>query len=531
LASKSRHRSAPSSRSSLSSLVGSLRTPNETKTYLHRQLFGRLKHAIISGQLQPGARLPSTRRLAAELNISRNTIVTAYELLDAEGLVESQIGGGTTVSALSERRLEIEPHVASRKLTEEPLSSDKLPSGPHHGAFKVGIPAYEHFPMRAWSATINRSAREQAIGDLACQDPAGHIGLRRLLAAYLLTRRGLRCDVEQIVVVPGYQAGLNLVVQTLLERGDQVWIEDPGHVPTRDALRRNGIIIRPVPVDSEGIVVDAGIDLWPGAKLAVVTPAHQFPLGMALSQQRRRRLLSWARSSKGWIVEDDYDTEFHFVGKPPDSLAGAGGDERVIYIGTFSKVLYPSLRIGYVVVPPALVERFSQIRRIIDGHQPHFMQAVVHRFIEDGHFDRHVGKMRALYRTRQRDLVAAITDTTGGRLRPIEAAGGTHLTALFDEDIDDVAFTQAIQRAGVEMTPLTSFRIRPGEPGLVIGFSNCPHSALDAAMSQLHKTLSSTSYSKPIAKRPQARLLGAHRPEAASPRRAPKKCSGTTGGS
>ncbi|MEH2549145.1 DNA-binding transcriptional MocR family regulator [Bradyrhizobium sp. AZCC 2262] len=240
-------------------------------------------------------------------------------------------------------------------------------------------------------------------------------------------------------------------------------------------------------------------------------------------------MLSWARSSKGWIVEDDYYTEFHFVGKPPDSLAGAGGYERVVYIGTFSKVLNPSLRIGYVVVPPALVERFSQIRRIIDGHQPHFMQAVVHRFIEDGNFDRHLGKMRALYPRRRRDLVAAITDETGGRLRPIEAAGGTHLTALFDEDIDDVAFAQAIKRAGVKMTPLTSFRVRSGEPGLVLGSSNCSHSALDGAMNQLHKTLSSASYPKTIAKRPQARLLGPHRPEAAIP--APAKCSRTTSGS
>jgi GntR family transcriptional regulator / MocR family aminotransferase len=255
---------------------------------------------------------------------------------------------------------------------------------------------------------------------------------------------------------------------------------------------------RPVPVDAEGIDVKAGVDRWPGAKLAVVTPAHQFPLGMPLGQQRRSRLLAWARSSKGWIVEDDYDTEFHFVGKPPDSLAGAGQDERVIYIGTFSKVLYPSLRIGYLVVPPALVERFSAMRRAIDGHQPHFLQAVVHRFIEDGHFDRHLGKMRALYRTRQAALVAAIAASTNRRLRPIDTAGGTHLTALFDEDVDDVAFAETTKRAGFEMAPLAAFRIRPGTPGLVLGFSNCSAAALGHAIGRLGDILSS-SYPKRIA--------------------------------
>jgi GntR family transcriptional regulator / MocR family aminotransferase len=486
--------------SSVSSFVDSLRASSGTKTYLHRQLFERLKLAIVSGQIRPGAKLPSTRSLAAELNVSRNTILTAYELLGADGLVETQIGGGTTVKVLSERRLGSEHRAAARPISSVLSSSNSLPSDTMHDAFKVGIPAYEHFPMRTWNATINRCARAQTADDLTYQDASGHIGLRRLLAGYLLTRRGLRCDAEQIIIVAGYQAGLNLTVRTLLETGDQVWVEDPGHIPTRDAICRAGMTLRAVPVDAEGIDVEIGAGLWPDAKLAVVTPAHQFPLGISLSQERRRQLLSWARSSKRWIIEDDYDTEFHFLGKPPDSLAGTGDDERVVYIGTFSKVLYPSLRIGYVVVPPTLVDRFSAMRRIVDGHQPRFMQDVVRRFIEDGHFDRHLGKMRALYRKRQIELIAEITRATNGRLRPIATAGGTHLTALFNEDIDDVAFAEMTGRSGIEMAPLTSYRIRQGTPGLVLGFSNCSESALGRAMSRLDEILSSAAYPKRVAK-------------------------------
>ncbi|WP_334389917.1 MocR-like pyridoxine biosynthesis transcription factor PdxR [Bradyrhizobium sp. AZCC 2262] len=462
---------------------------------MHRQLFERLKHAILSGQIQPGARLPSTRSLAAELNVSRNTIVTAYELLDTEGLIEAQIGGGTTVRPLSERRFDFE----HRELDQVPFSHDPSTSVPQHAPFKVGVPAYLNFPMRAWNATVNRSARAQTVGDLAYQDTSGHIGLRRLLAAYLLTRRGLRCDVDQIVVVPGYQAGLNLVIRSLLQHGDQVWVEDPGHGPTRDTLRLNGMAARPVPIDADGMMVKAGTDLWPDAKLAVVTPAHQFPLGMSMSDERRRQLLDWARSSRAWIVEDDYDTEFHFAGKPPDSLAGTMSDERVVYIGTFSKVLFPSLRIGYAVIPPALVGRFSEMRQVMDGHQPYFMQDAVRRFIEEGSFDRHLGKMRALYRKRRLDLVAAIADRTNGRLQPIEAAGGTHLTALFEEGVDDVAFSEMTRRVGVETAPLASFRIRRGHPGLVLGYSACSPTVLGETMDRLKVVLSARRYPKAAA--------------------------------
>jgi GntR family transcriptional regulator/MocR family aminotransferase len=483
------HLSARAGGLSRASLLYSLRAPAGAKTHLHRQLFERLKHAILSGQIQPGHRLPSTRSLAAELNVSRNTIVTAYELLDAEGLIEAQIGGGTTVRPLSERRFNSE----HRQLDQ---ASHAPSSVPLHAPFKVGVPAYSNFPMRAWNATVNRTARAQTVSDLAYQDTSGHIGLRRLLAAYLLTKRGLRCDVDQIVIVPGYQAGLNLVIRSLLEHGDQVWVEDPGHAPTRDTLRLNGMVVRPVPIDADGMMVKAGTDLWPDAKLAVVTPAHQFPLGMSMSDARRRQLLDWARSSRTWIVEDDYDTEFHFAGKPPDSLAGAMGEERVIYIGTFSKVLFPALRIGYAVLPPALVGRFCEVRQLVDGHQPYFMQDAVRRFIEEGSFDRHLGKMRALYRKRRLDLIAAIASRTNGRLQPIEAAGGTHLTALFEEGVDDVAFSEMTRRVGVETAPLALFRIRRGHPGLVLGYSICTPAVLEEAMDRLKLVLSARRYPK-----------------------------------
>ncbi|MEH2512687.1 GntR family transcriptional regulator/MocR family aminotransferase [Nitrobacteraceae bacterium AZCC 1564] len=484
------------------SLIGSLRTLDGSRTFLHRRLFERLKYAIVSGQIAAGTKLPSTRSLAAELNISRNTILTAYELLTGENLVETLVGGGTTVKALSAKRIASERQAHNlRSPNISPLDIETSHTSTH-GPFRVGIPAYDRFPFRAWNATIIRCARAQAPENLAYQVSRGHTELRRLLAAYLLTRRGLRCDIEQIIIVPGYQAGLTLAARTLLTPGDEACVEDPGHVPSRNALRSLGLTVRPVPVDCEGMRTDLIPSLWPKAKLAVVTPVHQFPLGMSLSLERRRSIQSWAQSSRAWIIEDDYDTEFHFAGNPPDSLADGTVDDRTIYIGTFSKVLFPSLRIAYIVVPRLLVEQFAMMRTTMDGHQPFFMQDVLARFIREGHFDRHLGRMRSLYRARQHALISAISERAGGRIRPIRRNGGTHLAAFLNEHSDDVAFSEAAKGVGVDITPLSHFRIQPGVSGLVLGFSNCSTEALNVAMHKLKDVLSSEHYPKRIANEP-----------------------------
>ena len=473
------------SKSETKRLIKSFELGHHSKVLLHRQLLERLKEAIVSGQINPGSKIPPSRVLAAELTLARNTVLLAYELLALEDLADAHVGRGTIVRRLAPVQTGASPTILpdpTYRGPAEPISS--------LNPFSVGVPAYDHFPFRVWNAVVGRCARHQQIADLVYQTANGHPGLRQLLAAYLLTRRGLKCEPDQIFIVAGYQGGLALTVHALLERSGTIWIEDPGHPPTRRALSRLGVTTVAIPADEQGIDVSAGLLKAPEARMAVITPVHQFPLGVTLSAERRRELVGWAQVNDRWIIEDDYDTEFHFVGRPPDALAAAS-TKRVIYIGTFSKVLYPSLRIGYVVVPPELVGRFAETRQAIDHHQPLLMQDVVHRFIDEGHFDRHLGRMRSLYRERQLALVDALSIASGGRLRPLSTTGGTHLAAISDDAFDDISFVEEMARIGnIKLAPLSAFAADlPEHAGLVLGFSNCPRSALEPAMRALARAL------------------------------------------
>jgi GntR family transcriptional regulator/MocR family aminotransferase len=454
---------------------------------LHRQVYAGLRDAIVEGRLGTGTQLPSTRALSAELHVARNTVTTAFEQLRAEGYVSGQRGGGTRVSKINPDNLLLaRPTAASHPRPAPGPGVPPAGSAREQGrsgavpfrlsprgrrivtaarlfpaaidvpdAFSIGIPALEEFPIRLWSRLVARRWRRPP--SLGTGDPAGYAPLRQAVAEYLRAARAVRCEAAQVVIVSGAQHGLDLAARLLLDPGDAAWVEDPGYPGARSALEAAGARLVPVPVDGEGILVSEGRRLEPGAHLVHVTPSHQFPLGATMSPDRRLELLAWAQEAGAWIVEDDYDSEFRYAGRPLPSLQGLDPHGRVLYLGTFSKTLFPALRLGYLVLPPALVDAFAVARSVGDRHPPLFDQAVVADFLEEGHFVRHLRRMRALYVERQGALVEAARRTLAGLLDVPPDQAGIHLVGRLPAGVDaDDAAVSAV-RHGVRVVPLSRY--------------------------------------------------------------------------
>ena len=379
---------------------------------LHRQIYDAYRTAIVERSLRSGQRIPSTRVLASELGVSRFPVLNAYAQLLAEGYFESRVGAGTVVS--SSIPDEITPtrppraRFAATRSGPRPVAHrcSSLPPAVNSpwllgwGAFGVGQVAVEQFPFHIWSNLVARRCRDRNAKSYHYGDPAGSKALRETIATYLRTARSLRCEADQIMIVSGSQQALEISARVLLDPGSQVWMEEPGYRLARDVFALAGCHLVPVPVDMEGLDVAAGIKRCRKARAALVTPSHQFPLGVTMSASRRLRLLAWAQNSGSWIIEDDYDSEYRYESMPIASLQGMDASARVIYIGTFSKVLFPSLRLGYLVLPADLVDRFLRVRRAMDLGPPTFHQEVLADFIGEGHFARHIRRMRcALRRT------------------------------------------------------------------------------------------------------------------------------------
>jgi GntR family transcriptional regulator/MocR family aminotransferase len=340
-----------------------------------------------------------------------------------------------------------------------------------HAAFGVGQPPVDAFPLEVWSRLVARHAR---LGDrtlLRYGRAMGYEPLREAVAEYLRTARGVRCEAAQIMIVSGSQAGIELTARVLLEAGSPVWLEEPGYFGIQNALRLSGARMIPVPVDDEGLVVSAGIERAPRVRAAYVTPSHQFPMGVTMSASRRLRLLDWAQSTGAWIVEDDYDSEYRFGSPPITSLQGLDRDSRVIYIGTFTKILFPAMRIAYVVIPPDLVPAFVAVRRAIDMFSPPFFQAVLTDFIREGHFARHVRQMRLLCAERRETLVAALERERSTRLRVVGDAAGMFLTASLPSGTADREIALAATREGIKVMPLSFCALEtPARRGVVLGY-------------------------------------------------------------
>ena len=400
-----------------SSIPNGLITLDEkSKTPLYRQLYNSLRKAILSGQLAPGTRLQSSREISKELGVSRNTVVNAFEQLLAEGYLEGQVGSGTYVSrALPEELLNVKPMTRSTKSagSKDPGLSERgkvfaafaqsVPRSPEKvRAFQSGVPALDAFPFETCSKLASKHWRRPANSLLGYGEPQGHAPLRRVIASYLGVARAVRCAPEQVIIVDGAQMAFDLIARVLLDPGDTAWMEEPGYLGARAALIASGARLVYVPVDEEGLDIAAGTRLDANARLIYVTPSHQFPLGMTMSLPRRLALLEWASRAGAWVMEDDFDSEYRYEGRPIASLQGLDTDGRVVYIGTFSKFLFPSLRLGYIVAPPALVDAFISARAMVGRHSPSVEQAILTDFIEEGHFGRHIRRMRTLYAERAR---------------------------------------------------------------------------------------------------------------------------------
>ena len=453
---------------------------------LYRQLYESLRRMILAGQLRPGTRLQSTRELAAELRVSRNTVMNAFEQLLAEGYLEGQVGSGTYVSrALPDEMLFVgstgartaQPPRRGRNLSERAaqLASASVTTSRNVGAvraFRPGTPALDAFPAELWSRLLAHRWRHPPAEMLSYGDSAGYRPLREAIANYLGAARAVHCEAGQIIIVAGAQQGLDLTARMLLNPGDAAWIEDPGYLGTRAAFSAAGARVVPVPVDNEGLDVQAGARRAPMARLAYVSPSHQYPVGVTMSLARRLALLEWASNAGAWIIEDDYDSEYRYAGRPLAAMQGLDKDGRVIYLGTFSKVMFPSLRIGYIVAPPDLVDSFVAARSVLSRFSPTIDQAALTDFINEGHFTRHIRRMRTLYAERQGVLVEAARRELAGlvELEPHDA--GIHLVGWLADGLDDRRAQEEAARENIEAQALSGFSLEHAcRPGLLLGYA------------------------------------------------------------
>jgi GntR family transcriptional regulator/MocR family aminotransferase len=453
---------------------------------LHRQLCDGLRSAILRGLLSPGTQLPASRALAVDLDLSRNTVMAAFEQLLAEGYLEGRHGSGTYVSrSLPEQLLHAGspgkdtrrspaavPRLSKRgqAFTSTPPAFPRPYQTPH--AFEIGLPALDEFPVGTWSRLVVRRCRAGFGGLLGYGESAGSRPLREAIAAYVGTARAVQCRAEQVIVVSGSKRAIDLVARVLLDPGDTAWIEDPCYPAARGALLGAGAKVVPLPVDGEGLDVAAGLRRYADARLAYVTPSHQYPTGVTMTLRRRLALLEWAASRSAWILEDDYDSEYRYTGRPLASLQALDSQGRVLYLGSFSKVLFPALRLGYLVVPPDLVSAFGAALALLAGPPPALEQAVLADFMAEGHFVRHVRRMRTLYAERQGVLMRALRRELNGLLDVPAFESGMHLLAWLPDGVDDRAASAHAAAAGIVARPLSAYTAAPvRRAGLLLGYT------------------------------------------------------------
>ncbi|MCP3135903.1 MocR-like pyridoxine biosynthesis transcription factor PdxR [Pyxidicoccus xibeiensis] len=505
---------------------------------LHRQLYERLRESILSGALAPRSRLPSTRTLSRELGVSRGTVESAFAQLDAEGFLERRVGSGSIVALPEHARL---PRTASMAPVRRGGSvarpdllrrggSEARPGPLHRGGsetnpdllrrgssparlglsrrgrvlarevlppeprdvqpFTPCLPALDLFPTRLWARAVAKQTRLLGPGLMTAGEPAGFRPLREALAAHLGTSRGVRCEWRQVLVLSSTQQALDLVARLLLDEGDAVWLEEPGYLGARAAFESAGARVHAVPVDAEGLRVDVGTRRAPRARLAYVTPSHQYPLGVTLSLSRRLALLEWARAASAWVLEDDYDSEFRYATRPLAAIQGLDVAGRVLYAGTFNKVMFPSLRLAFLVVPERLVDAFTAARAATDGHAPVLSQAAMAHFMEAGHYAAHLRQMRLAYAERRDALLDALRRETEGWLRPGAADAGMHVTAFLGRGARDADVVRRADAKGLGARGLSPLYLgRNAEQGLVLGFSGASPAGLRAAVRALTRLL------------------------------------------
>lgn len=469
-------------------LLPTLQFDRSSKMPISVQLGCALRDMILSGALEPGQRLPSSRTLAMDQNISRTTAINVYEQLTSEGLIRSSVGAGAYVAeTLREGR---PAPIASDSLRNEmrraprlaQLSSDAsehyFPRLSHPAIprpFITGIPAFDEFPMAQWSSLVARYWRQPRNLVLGYPDADGLMELRRAVATHLRANRGVVCVPEQVFIFNGAQDAFNRIGNMLLDPGDTVWIENPGAIGARNSLISSGARLVPLGIDEEGIDVAEGLRTVPDFRLAFVTPAHQHPLGVTMSLQRRFELLRAAERVGAWIIEDDYVGEFHYKGHPLPTLKSVDTSGRVIYVGSFSKSLFAALRLGYVVAPPELVDVFHRIAGATLQGAPTCLQAVVASFLEHGHFASHIRRMRRIYMERLQALIKASATHLSGLMDVASTDTGFHTVGRLADDFDEAEVARRAAERNLFVSPISRFAITPvKQKGLILGFSSVP---------------------------------------------------------
>jgi GntR family transcriptional regulator/MocR family aminotransferase len=443
---------------------------------VHRQLYHVLRELILEGRLRAGSHVPPTRSFAQQLGLGRNTVIAAYDRLLSEGYFEARPGRGTWVANLPERppatregALEIRPPQISRRGAL--LASRSQPQrNPNKINFQPGFPEISRFPFSTWARLLSRNARRRGGDLLGYYHFAGHPRLRAAIADYLTISRGVSCDPERVIVVTGAQAGLDLLARVLLDDGDAVWMEEPGYWGARSAILGGGARLMPLRVGPQGWRLHEAPK--PAPRLIYVTPACQWPLGMTMRMDERLQLLSFAERHGSWIVEDDYDGEYRFRGQPTPAIQGLDRSERVIYLGTFSKILFSSLRIGFLILPRSLVDSFNRAIGVTGQFTPLLLQVTLADFIEEGHFATHLKRMRRIYAQRQMDLVALCQEHLKDFVTVSENDSGMQILARFKSPMNDIMVTEAGYRHGIDIQPISiNYAFDPPEHGLLLGYA------------------------------------------------------------
>ena len=457
---------------------------------LYRQLYDRVLAAVAAGTLSPGDRLPSARAMAKELGVARGTVELAYSLLASEGYLLALGQKGTVINPELQKPVSAATAlpVSSQVIEDAP---DSLWRPPQLLPFQMGVPALDAFPRKIWARLGARYLRGMRLGDLDYPAPHGLAALRSAIASYLQVSRGIDCGAHQVFITSGWRNSLSLVAHTLLQPGECAWVEDPGYPTTRQVLRQFGLDLEAVPVDADGMNVEHAIAGSRAAQVAMVTPGHQSPLSMALSLPRRQLLLDWAARTGGWIVEDDYDGEYRYVSRPLPALASLDRHGRVLYAGTFSKVLFPGIRLAYLVVPQAQVAAFERVgRALFAAGSPSITQALVAEFVAEGHFARHIQRMRRLYNERRALTIEALERSLPKGMQVERSPGGMHLVLRLPEDVSDTALAEQVLARGMSVQALSRWAASSQrQSGLLLSFTNCattaPGEQLGALISKL----------------------------------------------
>lgn len=464
---------------------------------LQSQIARQIRELVLSGRLKPRTRLPSTRALAGELQVARATVVEAFEQLSGEGYIETRMGSGTVIAAeLPDQLL-----TSGRKLAQPHVPTRKAPAREPARPFRSGLVDWEHFPHDEWGRILGRFWRNPPITLLEHADPFGWLPLRQAIAHHLFEWRGITCDSAQVIITSGGPDAFDLIRRACFKPGERFWQEDPGYPTAERIFSHGGMVPVHVPVDSDGLVVSEAIRLASRAKCAFVTPARQYPTGVTMPLSRRLELLHWARDAGALVIEDDYDSEYRYVGRPLPALMSLDAGGRVIYSGTFSKVFSPIIRLGFLVVPRRLASSMQAERKSYGAPPSLLVQPALAQFMAQGHFALHIRRMRRIYAARREILIKALQQDADGRFMVDAPPSGLSVLLRFTGSADDQFMARKLVGEGIECQPLSGYcRGTPAQKGLLLGFAGFATKDLDASARKLAALLA--SYLPSRAKRP-----------------------------